>query len=321
MKRSGLVIGTLAAILLLSAGYLAGIPGISGLQKPGGPSLAGQMPDVLPEVVQPAATGTADPVLRTYPYVLRGGTGAIRLELDRDLYNRLAAGPPPAVCLAPVYADDPCPKEDILRYYRDVLDRPEERPYLDALVQAIRNKTNVRDDRARIAISLVQQIPYRYNQSYTTGNGNLRSPYLVLYDGCGICDEKSLLLAYLLRELGYGVVLFSFPEHQHMAVGIRSPTAYAYDTTGYAFIETTFPSIVTDDQGEYGDGGMLTGSPVIYPIADGMSFDSLVTEYTDAREFILLREQVRTTGSNLTGSNRTEAQSLYREYGLKTGTE
>ena len=206
--------------------------------------------------------------------------------------------------------------QEVTRFYRGLINRPEEQLYLSALAQAIREKTDVRDDQARIAISLVQQIPYGTNNSYTSGTGNLRTPYMVLYDRSGICDEKSLLLASLLRELGYGVVIFSFPDREHTAVGIRSPAAYAHNKTGYAFVETTYPAIPTDDQGEYGNGGTLTGPPVIYPVVDGASFDSVSAEYADAREFIRLRDMVRIPGGTITTANRAEARALYRKYGL-----
>lgn len=313
MKRYILLIGA-AAVLVLVAAAFGSLFGFFSL--PGSAQLPAAGTIALDSSPPPSSALPAGPVSRDYPYVLRGENGTIRLDLDPGLYNRLAAGAPPSVCLAPVSGANPCPDDEIARYYRGVIGRPEEKPYLDALVKAIRETTDVRDDQARIAISLVQQVPYGYNQSYVQGNGNLRSPFMVLYDDSGICDEKSLLLAYLLKELGYGVVLFSFTDQQHTAVGIRSPPAYAYNLTGYAFVETTFPAIVTNDRGEYGGSGTLTGPPVILPIADGDSFDSVSAEYADARAFIRLRELVRTSGSRLTGENRTEAQALCRKYGL-----
>jgi hypothetical protein len=317
MKRYGHIFAALAALALVVAVFFY-FPGLYGLPKPV------QLPATVqpaPEIsTQPPGMPAEEPVTRMYAYVLRGENGTVRLDLDPDLYNRLAAGSPPTVCLAPVSGTDPCPAAEIARYYRCIIDRPEEKPYLDALVQAVREKTDVQDDQARIAISLVQQIPYGYNQSYARGNGNLRSPYMVLYDNSGICDEKSLLLAYLLNELGYGVALFSFPDQQHTAAGIRSPLAFSSNNTGYAFVETTFPAIITDDLGEYGDAGRLAGPPVMYPIADGASFDSVSSEYTDAREFIRLRDLVRTGEGRLTGTNRTEAQALCHKYGLYSCT-
>jgi hypothetical protein len=312
MKQYGLAIAALAAVVLVVAVFAWGVPGITGPQGRSDP--AGLQVPALS--AQPSALPAAEPVSRTYAYVLRGENGTVRLDLDPGPYNRLAAGTPPAVCTTPVSAADPCPYEEVTRFYRDLINRPEEKPYITTLARAIREKTVVPDDQARIAISLVQQIPYGTNNSYAAGTGNLRTPSMVLYDRSGICDEKSLLLASLLQELGYGVVLFSFPDREHTAVGIRSPVAYAHNTTGYAFVETTYPAIVTDDQGEYGNGGTLTGPPVIYPVADGASFDSVSAEYADAREFIRLRDMVRIPGGTITASDRAEARALYRKYGL-----
>ncbi|PKG32124.1 hypothetical protein [Methanoregula sp.] len=313
MKRYILLIGV-AAVLVLIAAALVSLSGFFSLPESAHLPAAGPIaPDISP---QPSSAPSSGAVSRTYPYVLRGENGTIRLDLDPGLYNRLAAGAPPSVCPAPASGADPCPDEEIARFYQELIVRPEERPYISALVQQIQEKTDVRDDQARIAISLVQQIPYRYNQSYAQGSGNLRSPSMVLYDQSGICDEKSVLLTSLLEELGYGVVLFSFPDQQHTAVGIRSPPAFSWNNTGYAFVETTFPAIVTDDKGEYGGGGTLTGPPVIIPIADGGSFDSVGTEYADALTFIRLRDLVRTSGDRLTGEDRTEAEALCRKYGM-----
>lgn len=315
MKQYGLALAAVAAVVLVVAVFAWGVPWITGPQGRTDPSAGLQVPALSP---QPSAPPAAELVTRNYPYVLRGENGTVRLDLDPGLYNRLAAGAPPVVCTTPVSGTDPCPDAEVARFYRGVIDRPEEKPYITALARAIREKTDVRDDPARIAISLVQQIPYGTNNSYANGNGDLRTPYMVLYDRSGICDEKSLLLASLLQELGYGVVLFSFPGQEHTAVGIRSPAAYAHNKTGYAFAETTFPAIVTDDQGEYGNNGRLIGPPTIYPVADGASFDSVSSEYVDAREFIRLRDLVRTSENRLTGASRTEAQDLCRKYGLNS---
>ena len=103
------------------------------------------------------------------------------------------------------------------------------------------------DDQARIAISLVQQIPYDWQ---TFGLEN-RYPYEVIYDNTGVCEEKSRLLAFLLRDLGFDVVLFSFESENHMAVGIMCPVQYSYKNTGYCFVETTEPTMITYSQGEY----------------------------------------------------------------------
>lgn len=47
------------------------------------------------------------------------------------------------------------------------------------------------------------------------------------------------------------MALLDFDAEKHTAVGIRSAQEYAYKNTGYAFIETTTPLIITDGNGEY----------------------------------------------------------------------
>ena len=169
-------------------------------------------------------------------------------------------------------------------YVATYLDVPDQRSYLDGILSQITSRTHAVDDQARICISLVQHIPYDDRTGPRT-----RYPYQVLYDNAGDCDEKSLLLAYLLRELGYGVVLFCYEPENHMAVGIAAPSGYDSYDSGYAFIETTRPGIVTDDKGAYSGIGALTSVPRIVPVSQGRSFASIGEEYRDARELVELR--------------------------------
>jgi hypothetical protein len=66
-----------------------------------------------------------------------------------------------------------------------------------------------------------------------------RYPYETLYEGTGICTDKSYLLAYMLKELGYGTSIMVFDKDQHMAVGIKTPSGYTSFGSDYSFIETT----------------------------------------------------------------------------------
>ncbi|PKG31306.1 hypothetical protein, partial [Methanoregula sp.] len=99
MKQYGLAIAAVAAVVLVVAVFAWGIPGSAGLQGRSDTSASLQVPALSP---QPSATPAAEPVTRTYAYVLRGENGTVRLDLDPGLYNRLAAGAPPAVCTTPV---------------------------------------------------------------------------------------------------------------------------------------------------------------------------------------------------------------------------
>jgi hypothetical protein len=130
----------------------------------------------------------------------------------------------------------------------------------------------------------------------------MRTPYQVLYENKGVCSEKSILLAYLLRNLGYGVGLFEFSKENHMAIGIKCPGQYDFKNSGYAFIETATPSIPTDDQGDYVGAGRLTSTPQIFQISDGSSFSSISEEYQDAVAF------------NQFGNGKTLSPEKYRQW-------
>jgi len=254
---------------------------------------------------------------KTFPYILRGQPDTINLNLYSGVYNQISSETPPAACYRDNYNTSPCSRDELQQYYLKYINEPDQEKGLDNLVNSIKVKTPIQDDQARIAISLVQQIPYDYNKLYGGGRGNARYPYDVLYDDKGICEEKSLLLTYLLRGLGYGVVLFEYPTENHMAVGIKSPAAYAYKNTEYAFVETTIPTIVTDDQENYKGIGKLREFPNIYTVSDGISFNSVSVEFHDANELIQLETLVNSSGGSLDEDHYDALMLLVQSYGLK----
>jgi ADP-ribose pyrophosphatase YjhB (NUDIX family) len=207
---------------------------------------------------------------------------------------------------------EPTKRDFVMQFLNDEI----QSNYLTDLVQEIREETGNKEDQARIAISLVQQIPYDWEviTYYSIEN---RYPYEVLYDNTGVCEEKSRLLAFLLRELGFDVVLFSFESENHMAVGIMCPVQYSYKNTGYCFIETTRPTIITFSQGEYVGAGKLTSAPEMFHICDGFSFDSLSEEYNDAQEWFRLINLASSTGGILEQTDYNKWQSLVIKYGIE----
>jgi len=229
----------------------------------------------------------------TFNYILRGKTGFISTTLYQGVANQQLSTPIPATCMRYVSDPAPCTQEEIRIYYLKYLNEPYQEKGLNELVEQIKFKTSNRDDQARIAISLVQNIPYDYAKlHYDSSMESTKYPYHVLYENHGLCGEKSLLLAYLLRELGYGVVLFEFNSEKHMAVGIQSPIQYSYANSGYAFIESTSPAIITDSQGDYAGAGKLTSTPKIIRISNGSSMTSILEEYNDARTFHQVYDQI-----------------------------
>ncbi|MFH1503214.1 MAG: hypothetical protein ABIE36_00980, partial [Candidatus Diapherotrites archaeon] len=120
------------------------------------------------------------------------------------------------------------------------LDDSEQRNALMPLVIGIQNSVKKKEEQAKIAISLIQIISY--NDSLVDSDleqaVNYKYPYQTIYDEQALCSEKADLLAFLLRELGYGVAIFYFPVEDHEAVGIKC-SARDFQDTGYCFIETT----------------------------------------------------------------------------------
>ena len=231
-----------------------------------------------------------------FPYVLRGKPGSIRFDAYRGVNDYLST-------------KHPSPFRVERDYWLQFTDESVQDRYLKQLAENIRAAETDPDNRVRAAISMVQKIEYA-DYSFDTA---AKYPYHVLYHQDGDCDEKSLLLAYLLRELGYGVALFEFEQESHMAVGVAAPDRYCYRDTGYAFVETTIPSIPTDAGGEYGDAGYrLTSNPKVFVVAEGDSFEGIWREHADAVEW----SKIRGMGPKLDSYAYGRYRNLAQTYGM-----
>ncbi|MFH1787305.1 MAG: hypothetical protein ABH811_00740 [archaeon] len=164
------------------------------------------------------------------------------------------------------------------------------------LVVQIQNIANDKEDQVRIAVSIVQNIPFGGSDKIVGFGSNLgvnysRYPYEVLYEMQGVCGEKSELLAFLLRELGYEVVIFYYNEENHEAVGVRCPLENSVLNTEYCFIETSGISIISDDELEYAEEIRLYSEPEIIFISEGDSLGYDLYEYKDAEYLIRIRDK------------------------------
>ncbi len=89
--------------------------------------------------------------------------------------------------------------------------------------------------------SFVQSLPYT-SDSVTAGFDEYpRFPFETLYDDGGDCEDTSILVSAILKEMGYGVILVNPPGH--MAVGVKCyesvGTYYKYEGEKYCYLETT----------------------------------------------------------------------------------
>jgi len=192
--------------------------------------------------------------------------------------------------------------------------------YLLPLVVQIQNLAETKEDQMRIAVSLVQHIDFGESEEVVNlGNGYSvaysRYPYEVLYDGGGVCGEKSELLAFLLREIGYGVILFYFEEENHEALGIKCPVRNSLEESGYCFIETSAPSIITDNEILYEDETFLFSSPEMMFISEGISLNKNLDEYDDAKDFKKIRKTLKERGV-LEFLESEKLDNLKKKYGL-----
>jgi hypothetical protein len=248
------------------------------------------------------------PKEQTFSYVVKGDSNNIKFTVYAGLKDYLAGLP------RYFYCDPACPsdRELELRF----LDQNEQKKYLINLVEIIKSQTSNSDEQARIAVSLVQKIPYDW-EGFRTNDLNDRYPYEVLYDNKGVCGEKARLLAFILRDLGFGIVLFNYETESHMAVGIRCPSQYSYENSSYCFIEAAAPSIITDAERDYVGVGKLSSTPSMISINDGKSFDSVSEEYNDVQEWNRINKLSESSGGTLDSYNYYKWQTLVNKYGIE----
>lgn len=223
----------------------------------------------------------------TLKYILDGEEKTLNFRVYKGLADHLSVLPPG---ISYVSGEKPVRADFIFKK----INEDEQRKLLLPLVIKIKNLTDDKEEQARIAISLVQNIQYGFSNKTEGFFGNKvnysRYPYEVLYESKGICGEKSELLAFLLRELGYGIVLFYNQEENHESLGIKCPQEESYKGTGYCFVETTGPSIITDDGIEYVGGITLDSQPEVIFISDGESLPEGLQEYKDAETMNRIRQ-------------------------------
>jgi len=173
------------------------------------------------------------------------------------------------------------------------MNEPLQRQMLLPLVVEIQNRAKNKKDQFRIATSIVQSVTYgKSNKTLNFFGNNVshsRYPYEVVFDNEGICGEKSQLLTFLLRELGFETALFYFQDENHEAVGVKCPRGESFDKSGFCFVETTGRVIATDDSIEFVGGVKLDSEPQIFQLSEGDSLPRNLKEYRDADRIEKLR--------------------------------
>lgn len=191
-----------------------------------------------------------------------------------------------------------------------------QREFVLQLVKKIQNAApDNKLNQLRIAVSLVQSIPWRVSEKDRLFAGSKiyysRYPYEVLYENEGICGEKSELLSLLLKEIGYKTAIFYFPEQNHEALGISCPKFRSFKKTGYCFVETSGSSIISDSSIVYSGGIVLNSQPEVIEISEGLSLPGFMKEYSDSFKLKIVRQNFLPEGLN-----RAIFSNLQKTYGL-----
>ena len=91
-------------------------------------------------------------------------------------------------------------------------------------------------------VAFVQSLEYVTDLKSMGEKEYVRYPVETLVDGLGDCEDTSILMAAILKEMGYGVVLLSLPNH--LALGVKGDNTiegeyYLFDNERYYYLETT----------------------------------------------------------------------------------
>ena len=243
----------------------------------------------------------------TLDYILRGEEMTLDFVVYEGLADYLSKLPR---SISHINGETPTKKDFKLKK----LDDEEQRYLLLPLVTEIQNLVEDKKDQIRVAISIVQKIPFGdAGKTRKIGGSEVdyaRYPYEVLYDEKGICSEKSELLAFILREMGYGAAFYYYPSENHEAIAVKCPKIHGLGRTRYCFIETTGPSIMTDNEIEYVGVGKLNSEPELIVVSEGNSIGSGWYEYSDARRLNRIR-------SGFVIFKERGLQKLQERYGLE----
>ncbi len=176
-------------------------------------------------------------MLKTFQFELGTDSLTVEIALDsslREQYKRTTH--------EYSYQGNKLPANWREEYYQMFISHPDDQKVIRQLIDQLTSNTQgtSSDELVETVTAFVQgSVTYDWNTYYNLDNSTIRYPYETLVDGTGVCADKTILLARLLNELGYGLAIFTFERANHMALGIKVPNGFDNFRSGYAFIEST----------------------------------------------------------------------------------
>ena len=265
--------------------------------------------DCFPEDIRPTDLSPGDKA-RFLNFVYKGQKSGIYFVVNRSIHKKLASIPR---SLSYKPGKKITKKDFILPKLNNQLQKEK----LIPLVKKSKSLTPDVHKQARIAISLVQNMPYVLP---TVSDPEIdyiaKYPYEVLWKQEGACGEKSDLLLFLLRELGFSTATFIFEKEDHRTVGIKCPDAYDIGASGYCFIEVTNPKIITDNLSGYAGVEKLTDFTAIN-ISDGIQLEGVEEEFADKILYYDLINKAEDQNGALEQNEYKIYNSILNKYGME----
>ena len=184
-------------------------------------------------MLSPVLSPTPDPdsYLRTYNWYYDGMPFSVTVSIPKDKYEKYRRLGHSTISLTKY------PTEEYNRSVaKDIAEQLQQ--YADTYGFTVYQKL-------MLAATMVQNIPYDSDAGTTGKDEYARYPVETLVDNTGDCEDTSILLAAILRELGYDVLIMRFDGH--VALGVANSEfqkAGAYiEKSGkdYFYLETTAP--------------------------------------------------------------------------------
>lgn len=179
------------------------------------------------------STPLKEPIYREYVWNYGGKRWSYKLQVPQEVYDYYTGLKRPPTNNYSVYVTDPV-----------------DDPFISAIaakfVEVAGQERYSPQQTVEFVVAFVQSLKYVTDDISKGFDQYARYPLETLVDQKGDCEDTSILLASIMKEMNYGVVLTLLPGNPgHMAVGVKGENLpgvyYEYQGHRYYYVETTGP--------------------------------------------------------------------------------
>lgn len=117
-----------------------------------------------------------------------------------------------------------------------------DRQFIRSLVDVLCPSMSSEKDRIREAMLFVQSLRYETDEKSKGTDEYVRFPLETLADGVGDCEDKSILLAALLSEMGADFIMLFPPDHLALGIlcdSVQNAYPFKFEGKDYYYVETS----------------------------------------------------------------------------------